>query len=72
MNYAWRCFAARMWSVHLFRWFCVVWVVRGLPFANWLAVNTPLLVSLRELAIQQGDYPQAIKITNALWEANEL
>jgi hypothetical protein len=67
-----RSIVAWLWSFSLFRYFVILWVSRSMPGADWVAVNTPLLVSLRELFRETGDHDLALRCTYAIWENEGL
>jgi hypothetical protein len=41
------------------------------PVANWLALETPLAFSLRELFRERGDQEAATECSRALWRNGE-
>lgn len=72
MRYALRCCTAALWFFFPFRWL-VCEIILRFPgsFSNWLAVNTPFLVAVRENFLRSGDRVSAARVDQVLRDAGE-
>jgi hypothetical protein len=61
-----------LWRSFYFRLLVVWWCHKAMPFSAWVAVNTPLLVCIREQALQVGDLHRAHEVSTLLRGVGEL
>lgn len=61
-----------LWRFALFRLGVIKYVSAGLPGTVWLATETPLLLSLRDLHLDQGNLGTAAECANVLRSNGDL
>ena len=55
-----------LWQFAWFRLLVIRYVRVGLPGCNWLATETPLLISLQQFFLDRGDFPEAAEVGRRL------
>lgn len=65
-------FTGWLWGFLWFRWLVVSWCRAGWLGSDWLSRETPLLVSLRDLFLREGDLDLAADVARSLREGGDL